>query len=241
MPIPNQDSRNGGAFAERVEIRHADINLVGLPESIDFLTAASLGCRFATSFRAIVHQGRVAAGDWVAVHGCGGVGLSAVMIANAVGGQVIAIDVQPERLAAACQMGAKEVIDGSKCDVVKRIREITGRGANVSLDALGNHTTCWNSIECLTKRGRHIQVGLMLGEQSNPPIPMSSVIGKELEIYGSHGMQSVEYQRMFRMIQSGQLRPQQLISDTVTLEQGAQLLTRMDEFPNAGITVIEIR
>ena len=77
-----------GSFAEYVGIHYADVNLVALPETLDFATAASLGCRFVTSFRAVVDQGKTAAGQWVAVHGCGGVGLSAVMIANAIGANV---------------------------------------------------------------------------------------------------------------------------------------------------------
>lgn len=229
-----------GAFAEQVEIRFADVNLVHLPDTIDYVTAASLGCRFATSFRAIVQQGKTTAGDWVAVHGCGGVGLSAIMIARAIGAMVIAIDIQPRRLSVAKSLGASEMIDASKQSVVSRIREITSRGANVSIDALGSHATCWNSIECLAKRGRHVQVGLMLGNHANPPIPMGAVIAKELEIYGSHGMQAFEYPRLLGMIETGVLQPSKLTSDTVTLAQGAELLTHMNDFPNAGITVIEI-
>lgn len=230
-----------GAFAEQVEIRFADANLVRLPESIDFVTAASLGCRFATSFRAVMQQGRTTAGEWVAVHGCGGVGLSAVMIARAAGAQVIAVDVQPARLATAQKLGASFMLDASSEDVVARIREITGQeGAHVSLDALGSHSTCWNSIQCLAKRGRHIQVGLMLGDQADPPVPMGAVIANELALLGSHGMQTFEYERMLRMISTGRLNPSELVSDVVSLERGAVLLTRMDQFPNTGITVIEM-
>ncbi|TVP96212.1 MAG: alcohol dehydrogenase [Planctomycetaceae bacterium] len=229
-----------GAFAERVEIRFADRNLVHLPTEIDFVTAASLGCRFATSFRAIVQQGRTRAGDWVVVHGCGGVGLSAVMIAHAVGAQVIAVDIRPERLALAKELGAIVGIDATGEDVVARIVDITGRGANVSVDALGSHATCWNSIRCLAKRGRHVQIGLLLGDQSDPPIPMGTVIAKELEIYGSHGMPAADYERLLRLITSGRLLPQRLISDVVSLERGAELLTAADQFLGTGMTVIQI-
>ena len=229
-----------GAFAEQVEIRFADVNLVRLPEEVSFVTASSLGCRFATSFRAIVEQGKTRAGDWVAVHGCGGVGLSAVMIGKAIGANVIAIDIQSSRLSAARELGAIELIDATRVDPVSRILEITGRGARVSVDALGSHQTCINSIRCLAKRGRHVQVGLMLGDQQNPSIPMSVVIAKELEVYGSHGMQAFEYGRMLGMIGSGSLDPAKLISDVVSLEVGSQLLTELDSFPNRGITVIEL-
>lgn len=229
-----------GAFAEQVEIRFADVNLVALPETIDYVTAASLGCRFVTSFRAIVDQGRTKPGDWVAVHGCGGVGLSAVMIAKSMGAQVIAVDVKSDRLEQATKLGADEVIDANQCDVVTRIMELTETGVQVSLDALGSHVTCWNSIASLGKRGRHVQIGLMLGSQVDPPIPMGAVVAKELEILGSHGMPASDYGRLLRMISGGQLRPAELISDVVSLEDGADLLVRLDQFPNARMTVIQI-
>ena len=228
-----------GAFAELVSIRHADVNLVLLPEEIDFVTAASLGCRFATSFRAVVVQGRTQPGDWLAVHGCGGVGLSAVMIAAALGAQVIAVDIRRDRLEFAQRCGAAVVIDAVETDPVAAIKDATCGGAHVSLDALGSRTTCWNSVKCLRKRGRHVQIGLMLGSDADPPVPMSAVIGNELEIIGSHGMQAFEYSRMFRMISSGALRPDLLISDRVTLTQAAELLPKMHEFPGNGVTVID--
>lgn len=229
-----------GAFAEQVEIRHADVNLVRLPESIDDVTAASLGCRFATSFRGVVRQGRATAGDWVAVHGCGGVGLSALMIAHALGARGIAIDIRPQRLQLAKRLGAAETIDGSREDVVARILDITGRGAQVSLDALGSHVTCQNSIRCLAKRGRHVQVGLMLADQADPPLPMGDVIAKELELFGSHGIQAYDYEPMLGMIVAGRLDPSILVSDVVSLAQGARRLTDMDRFVGQGMTVIDL-
>jgi alcohol dehydrogenase len=162
------------------------------------------------------------------------------MIAKAIGANVIAIDIQSSRLSVARALGAIELIDATRVDPVSRILEITGRGARVSVDALGSHQTCINSIRCLAKRGRHVQVGLMLGDQQNPSIPMSVVIAKELEVYGSHGMQAFEYGRMLGMIGSGSLDPAKLISDVVSLEVGSQLLTELDSFPNRGITVIEL-
>lgn len=227
-----------GAFAEYVEIRHADVNLVSLPDSITFATAASLGCRFATSFRAVVDQGRTSAGDWVVVHGCGGVGLSAIMIASAVGARVIGVDVRDDRLQQARLCGATVVINAAETDVVAAVHSLTCGGAHVSLDALGSHTTCRNSVCSLRKRGRHVQVGLMLGPDADPPVPMGLVIGRELELLGSHGMQAFRYERMLRMIASGQLHPELLISDEVTLQQAATLLPGFDEFPGTGVTVL---
>ena len=229
-----------GAFAELVEIRYADVNLVSLPESIDGVTAASLGCRFATSFRAVIHQGKVNAGDIVAVHGCGGVGLSAVMIAAAAGARVIAVDINDERLCLATDCGADQVLNaGDVEDVPAAVVDATAGGASLSIDALGTHQTCANSIRCLRKRGRHVQIGLTMGPDADPPVPMTIVIARELVLYGSHGMQAFEYTPMLQMIESGRLQPQKLIGGTVSLNEACELLPRMNEFPGRGAIVID--
>lgn len=229
-----------GAFAEYVEIRHADVNLVELPESISFTTAASLGCRFATSFRGIVHQGRVQGGDIVAVHGCGGVGLSAVMIAASLGAHVIAIDIDDEKLRLAERCGATSVINAASVeDVVAAIHEIAPDGVHVSMDALGSQVTCYNSIAGLRKQGRHVQVGLTLGDDADPRVPMSLVIGKELEVIGSHGMQAFEYDAMLDMINRGTLKPDQLLTKTVSLSEACDLLPQMGAFSGTGVVVID--
>ena len=207
-----------GSFAEYVPIHQADLNLVALPETMEFATAASLGCRFATSFRAVIDQGRVSAGQWVAVHGCGGVGLSAVMIAAAVGANVIAIDLDPAKLDLARELGAVAGVNGAEADVVEAIQDLTRGGAHVSLDALGHPLTMTNSILCLRPRGKHVQVGLLLGEHAAPAVPMPKVIGQELELLGSHGMQAHRYGAMLDMIKSGRLSPERLVGDEISLE-----------------------
>ncbi|MFN7943927.1 MAG: zinc-dependent alcohol dehydrogenase family protein [Blastocatellia bacterium] len=228
-----------GSFAEYVSIHHADTNLVRLPETLDFAAAASLGCRFVTSFRAVVDQGRTSAGQWVAVHGCGGVGLSAIMIASAIGANVVAIDISDEALRLAKALGAVAVVNAAHvANVAEAVIEITKGGAHVSLDAFGHPTTCFNSISNLRKRGRHIQVGLLLAEQSTPAIPMSKVIAHELEILGSHGMQAHRYDALFAMIEAGKLKPEKLIGRTITLEQSIDALVKMDKFEVAGVTVV---
>jgi len=229
-----------GSFAEFVLIDQADINLVALPETMDFVTAASLGCRFATSYRAVVAQGRVAAGEWVAVHGCGGVGLSAVMIAAALGARVVAVDIDPEALRLATEVGAEEVINGGETkDVPRRIHELTGRGAHVSIDALGSAVTSADSIACLRKRGRHVQVGLLAGDDFRPPLPMELVIGRELELVGSHGLQAHRYPEMLELIAAGRVEPQRLVGKTVSLEEAPAELEAMGGFGSVGITVID--
>jgi alcohol dehydrogenase len=228
-----------GSFAEYVSIHYADTNLVRLQDAMLFSTAASLGCRFVTSFRAVIDQGRVTAGQWVAVHGCGGVGLSAIMIASAVGANVIAVDIADDKLALAKSQGAVATVNATRnTNVADAIVEITGGGAHVSIDALGHPQTCFNSINSLRKRGRHIQVGLMLGDHGAPPIPMAKVIAHELEIYGSHGMQAHRYDAMFAMLESGKLAPEKLVGKTINLEQSISALMNMDKFENVGVTVV---
>ncbi len=228
-----------GSFAEYVAVHHADVNLVLLPEDLDFATAASLGCRFVTSFRAVVDQGKVSAGQWVAVHGCGGVGLSAIMIASAVGANVIAVDIAEDKLALARALGAVACVNaGRVVDVAEAVTEITRGGAHVSLDALGHPVTCINSIKSLRKLGKHVQVGLLLAEQATPPIPMDRVIAHELEIIGSHGMQAYRYDAMLAMMQSGKLAPEKLLGRTISLEQSIDALVEMDRSAVPGVTVV---
>jgi alcohol dehydrogenase len=228
-----------GSFAEYVAIDFADTNLVRLPEGLDFATAASLGCRFTTSFRAIVDRARVLPGEWVAIHGCGGVGLSAVMIASAMGANVIAIDRTRDKLDFAREIGAMATIDASETiDVIGAVREISKGGAHVSMDALGHPATCFNSIANLRRRGRHIQVGLMLGDHAHPQIPMDKVIAHELEILGSHGMQAFRYNAMIEMIEAGRLMPQRLVRNRIRLDEAPAALMKMDQFPGIGISVV---
>ncbi|MCA0203572.1 zinc-dependent alcohol dehydrogenase family protein [Pararhodobacter sp.] len=227
-----------GSFAEYVALHQADLNLVALPEGMDFATAASLGCRFATSFRAVIDQGQVRAGQWVAVHGCGGVGLSAVMIASAAGANVIGVDLDPAKLQLARDLGAVAVINGREADVPGAIREITRGGAHVSLDALGHPVTMTNSILCLRPRGKHIQVGLMLGEHAAPSIPMPKIVGQEIEILGSHGMQAHRYGAMLDMVASGKVDPSRLVGKQISLAEAPEALMAMDRFQSVGATVI---
>jgi len=228
-----------GSFAEYVAIHYADVNLVRLPEEMEFKTAASLGCRFATSFRAIVDQGRVSADQWVVVHGCGGVGLSAIMIASALGAKVVAVDLSDEKLSLAGKLGAVASLNAKSInDVAGAIRDLTNGGAHVSVDAIGNGEVCFNSIDSLRKRGRHIQVGLMVGDDSRPEIPMAKVLSNELEIMGSHGMQAYRYTEMLEMISTGRLAPEKLIGRTISLEESIDALTSMSEFGSSGVTII---
>ena len=227
-----------GSFAELVAIAEADTNLVAIPPGLDFAAAAALGCRFATAYRAVMTQGRVQSGEWVAVHGCGGVGLSAIMIAIAAGANVVAVDVSEQALALAANLGAVAVPGTG--NVTGAVREITGGGAHLSLDAFGSTVTCENSIRSLRKRGRHVQVGLMLGDHATAPVPMDLVIAHELEILGSHGMAAHEYPAMLAKIASGQIDPRILVGRAITLGEAPEALATMDGSAHPGMTVIEL-
>ncbi|TFG77659.1 MAG: alcohol dehydrogenase, partial [Flavobacteriales bacterium] len=229
-----------GSFAEYVALDHADVNLVILPEEMSSVTAASLGCRFITAYRAVVAQGRVCEGEYVAVHGCGGVGLSAIMIANAMGAKAIAVDIKQDNLELAMKLGAFATVNAAENDdVIGQVKELTQGGVQVSLDALGSATTCYNSISNLRKRGKHIQVGLMTGDHRHPKVPMDRILADELEILGSHGMQSYKYPEIFEMIKAGRLNPGKLISGTLSLEESVIALPNMDRFEHQWILVID--
>ncbi|MFI6486514.1 zinc-dependent alcohol dehydrogenase family protein [Streptomyces sp. NPDC050564] len=229
-----------GSFAQYVALDHADVNVVAVPDELSFATAASLGCRFATAFRAVVAQGRVAAGEWVAVHGCGGVGLSAVMIAAASGARVVAVDVSPVALDLARKFGAAECVDASRVgDTAAAVRELTGGGAHMSLDALGSPVTCAASVNGLRRRGRHVQVGLLPSPTGSTPVPMARVIGLELELLGSHGMAAHSYPGMLELVRAGVLRPDLLVTSTIPLDAVPAALAALGTAVGSGVTVIE--
>ncbi len=336
-----------GSFAEQVAVRAADLNLVRLPPAVDAVGAAALGCRFATAFRAVTAHGRVGAGEWVAVFGCGGVGLSAVMIAAALGARVVAVDPSPGARARAVELGAEvalaptgggagdppdagaaagggtgvaasggaasgesvsvggvteadaaaatttgagaaagavtgggvggrgltsagvagrgvaaagvagrgvaaagvagEGVAGAglagqgvagagvagrgftSAEAPRDVVEVTGGGAHVGIDALGSAATAEASVRSLRRRGRHIQVGLMLGAATRAPLPWDLVVARELEIYGSHGMAAADYPAMLAMVDDGRLDPRRLIGAVVSLDEVGPALAAMDE------------
>lgn len=230
-----------GSFAQFVVVHHADLNLVPLPDSLDDVSAASLGCRLVTAYRALVDQAELQPGEWLAVQGCGGVGLSAVMIAAATGARVVAVDVDAASLARARSLGATVAIDATAVpDVAAAVVEATDGGAHVSLDALGHPDTCVASVQSLRRRGRHVQVGLLLGDQSTPPIPMDRVVAHELRIIGSHGMPAHRYDELLRLVTAGRLDPASLVGPIISLEDAIEALVTMDRNSPPGVTVVRL-
>jgi alcohol dehydrogenase len=215
-----------GSFADLVAVRAADLNLVRLPDALGFVPAAALGCRFATAFRAVVAHGRVAPGEHVAVYGCGGAGLSAVLIATALGASVTVVDPSPAAVDRAVTLGATRA-------------GVPAGGVHVAIDAVGSAATADASVRCLRRRGRHVQIGLMLGADARAPLPWDLVVARELEIYGSHGMAAAGYPPMLEMVASGRLDPSRLIGDVVPLAEAGAALTAMDDPVPArpGITI----
>ena len=229
-----------GSYAEYVAIPNADFNAVVLPDEVSFDVAASLGCRFATSFRAIVEVARVQAGENVAVFGCGGVGLAAVMIAASRGATVFAVDVNDSALALASAAGATHVLNAGSVDVVAAIRELTHGGVDVSVDALGSIATADSAVRALRLQGRHVQIGLLLPEAigDRATVPMHLVIGRELQVLGSHGMSARSYPAMLADIASGRLDPGSFITRVIDLDAAPAALAEMSARTEPGVTII---
>jgi alcohol dehydrogenase len=231
-----------GSWAELVAVPAAEANMVRLPDQVEYVAGASLGCRFATAFRALRTHGRVRPGQVVAIHGCGGAGLSAVMIAKALGARVVAVDLGEQARLLAIELGADEVIDPAETpDAAARIVELTDGGAHVSVDAVGAPAVAAASVRCLRRRGRHVQVGLLLGDNATAGLPMDLVVARELQVLGSHGMPAGDYPAMLELIARGALDPRRLVRSVIDLAAAPAALMAMDEpSPSPGITVITV-
>lgn len=236
-----QPGFNGpGSYAEYVAIPNADFNVVHIPDNVSFNTAASLGCRFATSYRGIVDVAKVQRGETVAVFGCGGVGLAAIMIAKSRGAQVIAVDVSNDALQLAVAIGADFMVNAATSDAVTSVKRIEALGVDVSVDALGSIATSRDAVSCLKIQGRHVQIGLLppVVVDDRATVPMHMVIGRELQILGSHGMSAAHYPRMLADIAEGRLQPDKLIMREITLDQAIIGLEIMSNASEPGVTII---
>jgi len=230
-----------GAFAERLAIPRADFNLVRLPEGMDFAVAAGMGCRVTTSFRAVVDRAKLQPGEWLSVHGCGGVGLSAIMIGAALGARVLAVDVNPEALKLARSLGANTILDASGTqDVGAAVRDLTQGGAHVSLDALGVTETFHNSLKSLRKLGRHVQIGMPLGRHATPELPLLELVySRQITLHGTRGIGAARFAALFDMISAGRLAPERLVTKRISLSGLNAALKTMDGYTVAGVTVVD--
>ena len=225
-----------GSFADLVAVSAADANVVALPDEVGYVEAAALGCRLATAYRAVVAVGRLERGEWVVVHGCGGVGLSAVMVGVALGARVVGVDVSPGAREAALRLGA-EVVVAPGADLVA----VTGGGAHLSVDAIGSVEVLRASVLSLRPRGRHVQVGLLLGDAADAAVPMGRIIARELEVLGSHGMPSRDYPGLLALVGSGAINPRLLVGQVIGLEAAGAALAAMSQGgggAGAGVGVV---
>jgi len=227
-----------GGFGRLVGVPFADLNLVNLPNNIDFVEAASMGCRFMTSFHGIVDRAQVKAGEWVAVFGCGGIGLAAINVAAACGANVIGVDLDSAKLELARGVGAAHVINAKKTDPVQAVVDITKGGAHVAVDALGIATTCRNAIMSLRKQGRHLQIGLTTSaEKGEVALPIDRMVTMELQVIASLGMQASHYPSMLQMVEAKKVSPKAMVTGTCDLNGINKVFEEMNTFQNVGVTV----
>ena len=228
-----------GSFARYCAIPHADVNVASLPDDLSYEHGSVLGCRMITAYRALIERARLASGEWLAVHGCGGLGLCMVMVGTAVGARVVAVDIDDRALALASAMGAAATVvadpDNGRA-AVGAVREATGGGAHVSVDALGNAEVAANSVRCLRKQGRHVQAGLLAARATE--LPVSTIIMKELEVLGTKGMSARRYPALMELIGSAGMDLGLLVSRTMSLDDLPEAFAAMDRFGASGVAVV---
>ena len=199
-----------------------------------------MGCRFTTAFRALTDRARLRPGEKLAVHGCGGIGLSAIVIGAALGAEIYAVDVNPDALALAQKMGAHHLIKTSAGhDAGERVRDASGGGVHVSLDGLGITDTYLNSLNSLRKLGRHVQIGMPLGPHANPVLPLLDLVySRQISLFGTRGMGADRFAGLFQLISEKGIDLNRLVSREITLSQAGAAIAAMDGYDGVGISVI---
>jgi alcohol dehydrogenase, propanol-preferring len=230
---------HAGGYAEYTEIRNADYNCIKLPDRVNAVSAAAIGCRYMTAFHAVTRQGRMAPGEWVVVYGAGGVGLSAVQIASALGGQVIAVDLADDKLEKAVAEGAVHTVNAKDADAPALVRELTGGGANLAIGGIGAQIVVHSAVMSLRKGGRLAQVGLTSqAEQGQVSIPLDHIIETEIELVGSVGNPHADYPRLLALVDRGVLQPERIVGQRLRLSEVQGVLDAMDSFETVGFSVI---
>ena len=225
-----------GAYAEYVAVPF-DHNLVHLPDNVTPALAAGLGCRVTTAWHALTDRAAVKAGEWVAVHGTGGIGLASLLLAKMLGAQVVVVDIVDEKLGHALSLGADAAVNASQTDAAEAIRELTGGGADVSIEALGIEATTNASIECLAILGRHVHVGMPAGS-GRMEINMRAIYSKQLSVFGTRGMPSWKYPSLLGMIERGQVDISPMVAREVKLSEASAELRAMTGPTPPGTAVI---
>ncbi len=229
-----------GGYAEYVRVLNADLNCVRLPDAVSYDAASALGCRYMTAWHALAHQAALRGGEWLAVHGVGGIGLSAVQIGVALGAGVIAVDIDERKLEAARHQGAAHTVNARDVDVAQTVKELTSGGADVALGGLGVAELVRSALMGLRKGGRLVQVGLTSkAEQGIVGIPLDELIEAELTIIGSVGNPHIHLPALLSLVADERLDPSALITERVELAQANDVLERMTSFDTVGFALID--
>jgi D-arabinose 1-dehydrogenase-like Zn-dependent alcohol dehydrogenase len=209
-----------GGYAEFVAVPAKDV--VRMPEDVPLVEGSIIADAVTTPYHAVVRRGRVTPGDWVAVFGCGGVGLSLVQIASAVGGRVIAVDVKDAKLETAKRFGATAVFNAATTKKLdKEIRALSGGGVDVAFEAVGKAATQELALNSLATGARLVLVGY---SPETLPLNAGRVMFREIEVVGSLGCRPVDYPRAIEMVRQGHVRLLDLVTHRFPLERIGEAL-----------------
>lgn len=204
-----------GGFAELVRVPGQD--LVPVPTDIDLAHAAVIADALTTPYHAVVNRARVRSGEWVAVVGCGGVGINAVQFAAAAGANVLAIDLRPEKLEMARRLGASETLNPSEHpDVAGEARQRTGGGADVAFEVVGTPETALMALSTLKRGGRLCVVGY---SEKVMPLPLNRLMFFEYDVVGSLGCRPVDYPRVIEMVRRGKVNLEAVVTGSLPLDR----------------------
>lgn len=200
-------------------------NCLPLPPERSFADGAMMACCAGTAFSAL-QKLRATSLDTLAVYGLGPVGLLAVLFGQAMGARVIGVDVSPERLALAQELGAAAVVDPREGDPARRVIELTGgRGATIALEASGATAARQAVVASMARRGRIAFVGHGSAE---PAINPSQFIGKELTLMGSFVLSIPQYFELAEFLREKKLSLDPVVTHRVRLADAAEAFRLAD-------------
>ena len=203
-----------GGYAEYLLAPAKDV--ISLPDDLPLIESAIIADAVTTPYHAVVNRGKVKPGDKVVVFGCGGIGINVVQIANAVGAQVIAVDINEEKLKWARKLGAHTTLNAGEYERIdKEIRKITSGGADIAFEAIGNPTTQAQTFASLRTGGRFVVVGY-----SSKPMSLDTgrVMYREMEIIGSLGCRAVDYPRVLELALQDKIKVKELVTAQFPLD-----------------------
>ncbi|MEL6953168.1 MAG: alcohol dehydrogenase catalytic domain-containing protein [Pseudomonadota bacterium] len=227
-----------GAFAERIAVPHADANLTALPEEMAPALAAALGCRVTTAWHALTGRAALRPGEWLGIWGGGGVGLAALMLGRAMGARVALADTVPEKRDLALELGAEVVIDGARDDPAEEMREATGGGVHMAVEALGITATTAAALRSCRKLGRMVQIGMPAGAEATMALPWDAVYSGQLAVFGTRGMPAHRYPNLLGFLEATGLDLSPMIAREVGLSDVSAELAAFDGPTPPGVAVV---